>query len=98
MMLRLGLSVQDIGYRFGIHCSTVSRIFSDVIDVLFKGLKHLIIWPERDILRKILPLDFRKHCPNCTVIIDCFEIYIDRLSSLLARARTYSSYKHHNTC
>ena len=97
MRLRLGLSGQDIGYRFGIHRSTVSRIFSDVIDVLFKRLKHLIIWPERDILRKTLPMDFRKHCPNCTVIIDCFEIYIDRPSSLLARAQTYSSYKHHNT-
>ena len=84
-------------HRFGIHRSTVSRIFSDVIDVLFKRLKHLIIWPERDILRKTLPMDFRKHCPNCTVIIDCFEIYIDRPSSLLARAQTYSSYKHHNT-
>ena len=32
-----------------------------------------------------------------TVIIDCFEIFIDRPSNLLARAQTFSSYKHHNT-
>ena len=31
-----------------------------------------------------------------TVIIDCFEILIDRPSNLLARAQTFSSYKHHN--
>lgn len=32
-----------------------------------------------------------------TVIIDCFEIFIDRPSNLMARAQTWSSYKHHNT-
>ena len=32
-----------------------------------------------------------------TVIIDCFEVFIDRPSNLLARAQTFSSYKHHNT-
>ena len=32
-----------------------------------------------------------------TVIIDCFEIFIDRPTNLLARAQTFSSYKHHNT-
>ena len=52
----------------------------------------------REVLRKTLPMDFRKkNCPNCVVIIDCFEIFIDRSSDLLARAQTYSSYKHHNT-
>lgn len=75
----------------------MSRIFTNVTDVLFRRLKHLIIWPDRDILRKTLPMVFRKYCPDCTVIIDCFEIFIDRPSALLARAQTYSSYKHHNT-
>ena len=31
------------------------------------------------------------------VIIDCFEVFIDRPSNLLARASTWSAYKHHNT-
>ena len=97
MRLRLSLSVQDLGYRFGIHKSTVSRIFSSVLAVLFVRLKFLIVWPSRDVLRKTLPMDFRKHCPKCVVIIDCFEIFIDRPTDLLARAQTYSSYKHHNT-
>ena len=83
--------------RFGIHSSTVSRTFSTVIDILHERLKHLILWPERDALKKTMPMDFRKHCPTCAVIIGCFEIFIDRPSALLARAQTYSSYKHHNT-
>ena len=34
---------------------------------------------------------------RATVIIDCFEIFINRPSNLLARAQTYLSYKSHNT-
>ena len=32
-----------------------------------------------------------------TVIIDCFEVFIEKPTNLLARAQTFSSYKHHNT-
>ena len=42
-------------------------------------------------------MEFRKHFPNCVVIIDCFEIFLDRPTNLLARAYTFSQYKHHNT-
>ena len=34
---------------------------------------------------------------HATCIIDCSEIFLERPSSLLARAQTYSQYKHHNT-
>ena len=72
MRLRLGLRGQDLAYRFGVHSSTVSRLFRNVIDVLYTRLKHLIVWPSRDVLHKTMPMSFRRHCPNCTVIIDCF--------------------------
>ena len=32
-----------------------------------------------------------------TVIIDCFEVFIEKPTNLLTRAQTFSSYKHHNT-
>lgn len=95
--LRLNLSGRDLGYRFGgISESTVSRTFLHVVDALYQRLKPLIIWPDRDALRKTLPMDFRKYCPSCVVIIDCFEIFFDRPLNPLARAQTFSSYKHHN--
>ena len=31
------------------------------------------------------------------MIIDCFEVFIEKPTNLLARAQTFSSYKHHNT-
>ena len=40
---------------------------------------------------------FRKHFPRRVVIIDCFEIFLNHPTNLLARVQTYSSYKHHNT-
>ena len=45
-----------------------------------------------------MPLSFQE-CfgDRVAVVIDCFEIFIDRPSNLLARASTWSAYKHHNT-
>ena len=97
MRLRLNLPNQDLGYRFKVHNSTVSRTFTRVISMMYVKLKPLIIWPERDALLKTMPMVFRKHFPRCVVIIDCFEIFLNRPTNLLARAQTFSSYKHHNT-
>jgi len=97
MRLRLNLSGQDLAYRFKVHPLTISRIFEFVVGLLYTKLKPLIIWPDRDALIKTMPMAFRKHYPRCVVIIDCFEIFIDRPTHLLARAQTYSQYKHHNT-
>ena len=99
MRLRLNLSGQDLTYRFRVHKSTISCLFSCVVNVMYVKLKPLIIWPEREreILLRTMPMDYRKHCPSCAVIIDCFEIFVERSSNLLAQAQTYSAYKHHNT-
>lgn len=97
MRLRLNLSGTDLAYRFQVSGPTVSRTFLHVLNVLYVKLKSCIIWPDRDSLYKTMPMDFRKNSPKCVVIIDCFEVFIDRPTSLLARAQTYSSYKHHNT-
>ena len=94
---RLNLSGADLGFRFNIHMSTVRQIFTQVIEILYYRLRPLIYWPDRDSLRKSMPMDFRKHCPNCAVIIDCFEIFLDKPSHLLTKAQSYSAYKHHQT-
>ena len=97
MRLRLNLSVQDLGYRFGIHSSTVSKVFQSCIHTMFTAMKFLVRWPQRDELRLTMPLCFKEKFSSCAVIIDCFEVFIERPSCLLARSQTWSSYKHHNT-
>ena len=61
-------------------------------------LTRLIYWPERQELWNTMPKCFQFSFGNrTTVIIDCFEVFIERPTNLLARAQTFSSYKHHNT-
>ena len=98
MRLRLNLGVQDLAYRFNIGKSTVSRIFLTVINVMSARLRFLILWPQKEQLQKTLPMSFRQDFGNkVAVIIDCFEVFIDRPSNVMARAQTWSTYKHHNT-
>ena len=98
MKLRLSLLNQDLGYRFKITDGSVSRLFLNMMDILFVRLKPLIKWPSRQVLLDSTPMCFRKHFGRkVIIIIDCFELFIDRPKNLLARAQTYSVYKHHNT-
>ena len=61
-------------------------------------LSPLIHWPERAEIWSTMPECFQySFGKRITVIIDCFEIFIEKPSNLLAQAQTFSSYKHHNT-
>ena len=44
-----------------------------------------------------MPTAFREHFAKCAVIIHCFEVFTERPQDLLARAQTWSQYKHHST-
>ena len=92
MKLCLNLGDQDLSYRFGISQATVSNYFGAWIDDMYTRLSSLASWPERSELMKTMPSEFRKHFRKCVVIIDCFEIFIERPTSLTARAQTWSNY------
>ena len=56
-------------------------------------LAPLIFWPEREQLWKTMPVCFQySFGRKVTVIIDCFEVFIEKPSNLLARAHTFSNY------
>ena len=95
--LRLNLATQDIAYRFGVHQSSVSRNIRKWMDVMYIRLKPLIKWPEREELLKTMPMDFKKNFKKCVIIIDCFEVFCKRPTTLIARTQTWSNYKQHNT-
>ncbi|XP_041959608.1 uncharacterized protein LOC121718606 [Alosa sapidissima] len=98
MKLRLGLTHTDLSYRF--HCSvgTVSAVFQDWLNVMAHRLKCLIHWPTKQEVQNNLPAMFKCHpFDSVRCIIDCSEVFVDRPTSLDARALTYSNYKSHNT-
>lgn len=66
-----------------------------VIHVLYIRLSPLVFWPVREQLRLTMPMEFRKHFgTKLSVIIDCFEIFTERPSNVLAKAQSWSQYKH----
>ena len=96
--LRLNAAHMDLGKKFGVTSSTSSRIFLNVLDVLYARLEPLVYWPDREQLRESMPMSFRVHFKDkVAVVVDCFEVFIDRPSNLAARAQTWSQYKSNNT-
>ena len=96
--LRLDLSMPYLAQIFGVHKSTVSHMFENVLDVMNTFLVPLLLfWPSRESLSTTMPLVFRQNHRNCACIIDCFEIFIDKSKDLKAQALTHSNNKCHNT-
>ena len=77
MKIRLNLFDEDIGFRFSVHRTTVSRNFHKVLDVMYVKHSHLIKWPDRETLR------FRHFLKRCCIIIDCTEVFIEQPSDLI---------------
>lgn len=98
MKLRLNMPLEDLAYRFNVSVSTGSRTFQAWMIMMNVRLKPFIKWPEREKLWHTMPQCFQySFGKKTTVIINCFEVFIDRQSNLLARVKTSSNYKHHNT-
>ena len=96
--LKLNSPLQDLAYRFNLAVPTAHRIFDRWTHVMSVRLKILIQWPEHEELQATMPVVFQRNFgKKVAVIIDCFEIFTEIPSSLIARAMTWSNYKHHNT-
>ena len=64
---------------------------------MYLRLKPIVKWPARDELLLTMPMSFRRSFKSCVIIIDCFEVFIERPTSLKPRAQTWSNYKQQNT-
>ncbi|XP_011408684.1 PREDICTED: uncharacterized protein LOC100641785 [Amphimedon queenslandica] len=95
--LRLGLVNKDIAYRANIDKGLFSKIFHRWLNILYRELKQLIIWPDSETLRKNLLKCFNEKYSRVVCIIDCFEVFIQRPRSFDARAATYSNNEKHTT-
>ena len=97
MRLRLGLLERDLAYRFDISQPSLSKILLEWLPILATRLSFSVTRTRREELWKALPACFRESFPKFSVIIDCFEIFIEKLFNITARAQTYSLYKSHKT-
>ena len=97
MRLKMGLLVHDLAFRFNVGDSLISSVFFTWIKLFSSELYWLVMWPDRNIIKRNLPTMFRNYYPKCVVIIDCAEVYIQTPSSLDVAAMCWSEYKHHYT-
>ncbi|XP_072298319.1 uncharacterized protein [Eucyclogobius newberryi] len=98
LQIKHGLNDVFLGFLFNVHPTTVSRMFLENIDIMYRRIvPALLFWPDRDVVKLTMPMSFRSTYKNCISIIDCFEIFCERPSDLEARAQTYSQYKSQNT-
>ncbi|XP_068085171.1 uncharacterized protein Camp [Anabrus simplex] len=97
MKLRTNKSDQELGLNFGIHKTTVGRIFNVWINFMYCQFKELNIWPDRETVLENSPLAFRQKYPSTRVIIDATEITIAKPKNPTAQQATFSTYKNANT-
>lgn len=98
MKLKFNFPLQDLAYRFHVSCSTVSRIFDKWLHAAYLTMKPLIVWPSRNEIRQTMPQAFfDSFGDKVAVVIDCFEVKLERPSSMLPRCETWSQYKGSNT-
>ncbi|XP_067941879.1 uncharacterized protein [Watersipora subatra] len=98
MKLRLNYCFQDTVYQLDVSLSTVQKCFHSVLDLLYVRLRFFVKWPERECLRVSMPMSFRKYfAKKVAVILDCFELKIEKPSAPLSKVYTYSNYKHYHS-
>ena len=96
MRLRLGLLLEDICFRFGISSTYFSKLFTTWIVFLAKEMPLLFPWPSAEKVKFHTPPQFSRY-PNTRIIIDCFELFIERPSALRVNCQMFSHYKNHST-
>lgn len=99
MRLRLAVPLQDTAFRFGVSVSTACRVFEKYVHAMYEGLCPLLVhWPSRETLWKTMPQEFKDSFgKSVAVIVDCFEVFTEKPSSLDTRAMLWSNYKHHHS-
>ena len=97
LKLSQALTNQLIVTIFDINETKLTKIFHRWINVMFKGLQPLVVWPEKEAIITHMPSCFKPRYAKAACIIDCSKFFIQRPTCLTARVQTYSNYKGRNT-
>ena len=98
--LRQDLLFSDMAYRYGVHRTTVSRIFTTWIQFMYLKFFEIreAMFPERRVWKDSLPLPFRNEfLRNVRICLDCTEFRCESASDYKQVGNLYSSYKSSTT-
>ena len=94
--LKMNYLFQDIAYHLNVSVITVEESFHRTLDLMYIKLKYLVKWPSREKLKKSMCQSFKNDFrQKVVVVMDCFELFTERLSSTVKKEYTYySNYSH----
>lgn len=68
------------------------------VSCIYSTFKTLVHWPDRETLYGTMPQCFKESFgSSISVIIDCFEVFIESPTNLCSNAECWSNYKHHKS-
>ena len=91
--MKLGLTFSALVVLFGVHRTTISRVFQSCLAYLAKSCANFIQWPSRFIIDATMPIFFKETYSRCQAIIDCTEFRIEEPPEIPDRVLFYSNYK-----
>lgn len=83
--------------QYGLSNARLSAIFRKYLPLIARELEPLIYWPKSADIRNNTAPSFRANYSDVTIIIDAFEIEIEKPSDPYKQSLTFSSYKGTNT-
>ncbi|XP_043484807.1 uncharacterized protein LOC122512803 [Leptopilina heterotoma] len=97
MKIKTNDTFSRLGDRFGLLTSQTSKIFRKTVKPLAHYLKTLVFCPNPTLIKKNLPIPFRASYNQVCIIVDAFEIEIEKPSDPIQQSLTWSDYKKCNT-
>ena len=91
--LKTNLSFSALASLFLLSRQTVSKIFSEVLDLFYSAAKDLLLWLPKSVIQARMPQTFQQSYPNCRVVIDATEIKCEKPPTLIQQTQMFSNYK-----
>jgi len=91
--LKQNQTFSALGSLFSVHRTTALSTFVEVLDLAFEAVKHLLIWPSKNLIKARMPASFKSTFPECRCIIDATEVEIQKPSNVNEQVLTFSNYK-----
>lgn len=96
--VRLDLSFTNLSYILDVNRDIISTYWYQGLKILNSRLPGLIKFPSRAAIKYTMPARFRlAFGDKISIIVDCFEIFIEKSSNPKTASQTWFNYKHGHT-
>lgn len=96
MKIKLGLHFSTLAVFFDTCIQNACNYFYDTVTVLAKLFKCFVKWQSKDLILNNMPKCFSQFM-NTRVVLDCFELNVEKPKCVRCRVRLYSQYKKNYT-